>query len=515
MATGKVVVVGAGIAGCAAASEAARLGLQVILVDEHPQSLEAMKLDAPFFYGARLADELGDQKVMSARVLQANASLAECAKVGVSTLTGTCVWGSFRPGENNTNLVSPQLGLADSEHSWLIDYDHLVLATGSRDLVLSFPGCELPGVLGANGMAALLGRYRALSGSRLVILGSGNLALRTAGLALEHGVQVVAIVEVGSMVRGSATVAASLRTKGVPFLLNHTVEQVRGESEVRAIRLVKTDAACQPVPGTGQDLPCDTVCMAFGAVPNVELAAVSGCRIEFNGALGGWAPVLADGTRTSLPAIHVIGDAGGIDDAMHLDPGIAASQGLQAARAIAGRDVRAVKDGLKEAPPPSTATTLVGAGAWLRSLVGIGGMDVVLCQCEDVTRREFLELSPPKYLRPSGAPTISGTSAAAPAPRNDLDLTKRVTRAGMGHCQGKRCRDQMALLLADATGTGIASISPGTYRMPVRPIPLNVFLATDESEEIRRSWPIWLHPVEEGAPGFASMRSNEVDHEKG
>src|SRR5689334_16057474 len=149
MAGEQLVVVGGGVAGCSAAIEAARLGLRVTLIDEHPQSLQSMSLDAPYFYGARLAAVLDDASVISERVLGANDLLMECLDAGVEILTGTCCWGSFVPGPNNVNLRNTQLGLADGERSWLIDYDHLILAPGSRDLVLSFPGWHLPGVLGA------------------------------------------------------------------------------------------------------------------------------------------------------------------------------------------------------------------------------------------------------------------------------------------------------------------------------------------------------------------------------
>jgi len=50
-------------------------------------------------------------------------------------------------------------------------------------------------VLGANGATALLARYQVLPGRRMIILGSGNLALRTAKLALEKGVEIVGILE--------------------------------------------------------------------------------------------------------------------------------------------------------------------------------------------------------------------------------------------------------------------------------------------------------------------------------
>lgn len=514
MAIEQVVVVGAGVAGCSAALEAAKHGLRVTLIDEHPQSLQMMSLDTPYFYGARLAAVLGDISVTGERVLGANDLLLECLEASVEILTGTCSWGSFRPGPNNTNLKIPQLGVADGERSWLIEYEHLILATGARDLVLSFAGWHLPGVLGANGAAALLARYQALSGGRMVILGSGNLALKTAQLALEKGVEVAAIVEAGPEIRGDAELASTLAGAGVPFILSHTVERALGEREVRAIRVVAIDAEGKPIRGGAQEIACDTICMAFGVVPNVELASVTGCRILFDAARGGWAPEVDGDFRTSLPNIHVVGEAAGISVEMHLDSGIAAEQGRLAARAIAR------SEGLLEEtePAPAAAATsdnvFPAARAWLRSLVEAGGMDVVVCQCEEVTRRELLEVSPPKYLGAGNMKSCGGVTALSPAGRTSQDLLKRLTRAGMGHCQGKRCRDQTMMLLAEATGAEMAKLVPGSYRVPVRPLPLSIMWAGEETEEMRRTWPIWLHPVEEGAPGYASAKAAESDHGK-
>jgi hypothetical protein len=65
------------------------------------------------------------------------------------------------------------------------------------------------------------------------------------------------------------------------------------------------------------------------------------------------------------------------------------------------------------------------------------------------------------------------------------------------------------MLLADATGQELSSMIPGSYRAPVRPLPLSILWAGDETEEMRHTWPIWLHPVDEGAPGYASAKSME------
>lgn len=490
-----VVVIGAGAAGCAAALEAARLGLAVTLIDEHPQSVAALGLDAPYFYGARLPASLS--ATMVERVLAANEPLVACFEAGVEVRTGTCVWGVFGPRENCISLDGFQLALAEGGRSEMLHADHLVFATGARDLVLSFPGWELPGVLGANGAAALAGRYQALGGERVMVLGSGNLGLGLARLLRSEGIEVVAVVEPGPRPRGDANLVADLTGAGVPIFVQHTIERALGETEVRAARLVAVDGKLQPVPNCVREILCDTIVMAYGTVPNVELPALAGCTLSYSATRGGWVPAVEGGTCTSLPFIHVAGDLVGTGEVTHRDTAVAVRQGQDAVRAIAtacGLVASAVP-----ALNPELAADTGAAADWLRSLLAVGGLDVTLCQCEEVTRRELVGVQPPRYLG-SGSAATGGIDGLGSRARTSQDLLKRLTRVGMGHCQGKRCRDHGALLIAGATGCPLEEVRPGSYRAPVRPLPLATLWPHDESEEMRKRWPIWLHPLDERAP---------------
>ncbi|WP_245643715.1 FAD-dependent oxidoreductase [Paraburkholderia oxyphila] len=493
-----LLVVGGGPAGCAAALEGATLGLRVTLIDEHPQDISAMSLDAPYFYGSRLPSVLSDQALVADRVLGSNEPLMECLEAGVDVLTGTCAWGNFQPGANNTHLKVNQVGAADVERSWMVDYDYLILAPGSRDLVLSFPGWELPGVLAANGATALLERYDTLGGSELVILGSGNLALRTAKLALDKGLTVKAIVEVGPTVVGDSSLADELTSAGVQVHLSTTVVRVNGQTGVKAIELVKVDHTLRPRPGTEYVVTCDTVCMAFGVVPNIELASVTGCKMKFEPKLGGWLPETTAQMQTTSASVFVVGDGAGVTEATLLDAAVACEQGRTAARHIASIEgLHDQVDGGLSLTPDASAYP---PNQWLESFVAAQGLDVVVCQCEEVSRRELVQVSPPGYLHAKDRCPAGGLEGLGEVGRSSQDLLKRLTRAGMGHCQGKRCRDQTLLLLANATKTNLADISPGSYRVPVRPIPLKVMWADDETEETRRNWPTWLHPLKEETP---------------
>jgi D-hydroxyproline dehydrogenase subunit alpha len=496
----QVVVVGAGVAGASAAIEAAKLGLGVTLVDEHPLALSTMAMDTPYFFGSRLLPTLGDRGLMLERILETDERLVEAEEAGAEVLLGTCVWGSFRPEENSRHLERACVGLADGERSWMLEYKHLILAPGARDLVLTFPGWELAGVLGARGAITLMTRYRALAGRRLVVLGSGDLGLETARLALERGLEVAGIVDVSPEVRGQPELWGYLAARGVQFFGAHTVEAAQGQKEVDAIRLVRVDAS-GPVAGSQRTLACDTVCLAFGVVPNVELAYLSGCRLRYLAGLGGWIPERDGQMRTSVEGIYVVGDGGGVHDGMVTAPRHAGDQGRMAAIAVAeARGVltpdraRALKQELSAVGDGARGTDF-GHAMWLRSLVAAGGMDVVVCQCEEVTRQELVDVRPPRYLGGSEArgwqtklPAIVEAGAAHP------DLLKRLTRAGMGHCQGRRCREQVAMLLADATGVDVSAVPLASYRPPVRPVPMRILSDEDEPGAVREKWASWFSP---------------------
>src|SRR5262249_54109778 len=159
---------------------------------------------------------------------------------------------------------------------------------------------ELPGVLGARGAIALMTRYQALAGRRMVILGSGALGLETARLALERGIEVAGIVDVSPTVRGPAELWRPLAARRGPCPPCRPVEAVEGEKDVRAARLVGVDPQSHRAGGPSQTVACDTVCLALGQVPSVELAYLSGCRVSYAPGLGGWVPERDRDMQTSV-----------------------------------------------------------------------------------------------------------------------------------------------------------------------------------------------------------------------
>ena len=238
----QLVVVGAGISGTAAAIEAAKAGVRVTLIDENPVPASLVGLNIPHFYGQRFTDALHNQSEMMQTTASANEDLAEAEAAGVDVQLGTCVWGAFRKSENSRILDGPQIGLSDYERSWMTKYERLIIATGARDLSIGFRGWELTGTMGANAAYSLLNRYKALCARRIVVLGSGDLGLTTAVMAMDAGVEIAAVVDVSPSVQGDVALAAALKDRGVDLYTSHTVSEAKGsDGEIQSVALVEID----------------------------------------------------------------------------------------------------------------------------------------------------------------------------------------------------------------------------------------------------------------------------------
>ena len=478
-----VVVVGAGPAGIAAALAASGAGARITLIDEHPIDSSMMGLDIPYLFGQRMTPTVRDQGLMLQRAVAANPGIARAQEAGVDVQPGVYVWGSFRDRQNSRHVSKPVLGLGNDRETWMLEYDRLVLATGARDLSLSFPGRDLVGVVGAQGMCALIEKYQAFSGTRVAILGSGDLALTAAALALDHGIEVSAIVEPGPELRSPGALADNLKARGIPFYVSHSVVEARGQREVESLVLSS--------PSGTREIPCDTVCLAIGLVPSVELPYLTGCDLRFDARLGGYIPAFDSNMQTSIEGVFVAGDVCGIPD-VNGAANLAERQGARAGGSAAG-----ITDAYAEALTQEAQSGSIPAvqywQSWRSSLSNREASEVTVCLCEEVSRADLLDVSPPRYLGwPSRRMGNRGlTTLFEEAPVN-LDRLKRLTRAGMGYCQGRRCREEIALISAQAAGADPSGVPIATFRTPARPLPLRSMWDADETEETRADWPKWF-----------------------
>ena len=480
----QLLVIGAGRTGLAAATEAARLGVSVVLIDENPVPAALMGMDVPLFYGQRMNAAVQDHGRMVEQLISADPETREAVEAafdaGVDVRLGIAAWGAFTNGDALAALPASVAGLTDGTRSWLCAFDALILATGARDLVLGFEGAGEPGVMGVRALHSLLARYDAFAGQRLVVLGSGARAIEIATAALDRGLEVAALVDI---LPQPLAATDALAARGVRIMTGTTI--LRAETDVTGVRA----AIVAPVddPSLAERIPCDTICLAIGEVPMIELASVAGCRIAFAGERGGHVAVTNADGATSRPGIFCAGDCAGLDTA-----DICAAQGLAAAQAAA-----AFLHGEPAAAPvlrPATPDDLTPYRlAWMRALAATGDAAAPVCLCEEVSRAELLGVRPPRYL---GAGAERNTTHDCHAMLQDgpidPDQLKRLTRAGMGPCQGRRCREQIAMLVSLASEQPLVAIPLASYRAPVRPLPLSALADTAETAAMRDGWDVWF-----------------------
>ena len=432
-----VVVVGAGPSGIAAAVEAAKTGASVLLVDENPVSGSLMGNDTPLYYGGRMTAATQNAERMVEAIFMSMPALEAAMDAGAELLLGTTAWGVYRNGPGVASLPEQVIGLADAQRSWLVGFEKIVLATGARDLAMAFPGWNQPGVMGAAALQMLLTRYDAFAGRRIVLLGSHDLALETALLAQERGFEVAGLIEVRDTPQGSAELVAKVDAASISIHCGLTITEAKGG----------IDGVESATLSSGEVIACDTICVAIGLIPSIELVdAMHGGRV-LNAMRGGYIPA---GEAT----VSAVGDCAGLTDT--------------------GFDHIAYRMD------------------WMRALSAACTDDTIICQCEEVTRADLIGVQPPSYLpRPAPMCARSLDTLLHDGPANP-DQIKRLTRAGMGVCQGRRCRDQVAMMLAIEAGQPFGSIPLATHRAPVRPLPLKILAEWDEPAEMDAAWDVWF-----------------------
>jgi choline dehydrogenase-like flavoprotein len=114
----QLLVVGAGPVGCAAAIEAARLGLKVALVDEHPLDPTLMGLEVPFHFGGRMTGAVRNRNAMTEAIVANDPALGRAFEAGVDVRLGVAVWSLVTPRPGAAWVGRCAAGLSDGAESW-------------------------------------------------------------------------------------------------------------------------------------------------------------------------------------------------------------------------------------------------------------------------------------------------------------------------------------------------------------------------------------------------------------
>lgn len=483
-----LLVVGAGKAGLRAAIEAASAGIQTVLVDENPVSHETMGEEVPRQFGQAMSGATRNRNAMIEAFVASEPLFEAAFEAGVDIRLGTACWGLYARGAALRHLPGLVAGLADATSASLVAPRRVIVATGRRDMGLGFPGWHLPGVMGASAARLLVERHAgALDAKRVVVLGSDTEALLTALALAGQGVTVAAIIEQAERPVAAPDLIKAAEQAGIAIRCRNVIREALGRERVEGAMIGTLDTEGIPT-GAETRLDCDGIVLAVGAVPMIDLLQAAGTACRFDPDRGGHVPVVDALGRTSLPDVFAIGDCAGIWPEKSRDPTIAEAEARRVVDAMTGRALTALTS-----TPRAETDISAYRKAWLRASVIHARAEFPLCQCEEVTARDLLELRPPRYVGWEGQmPESHSLAALLAAGPPDPDQLKRMTRAGMGPCQGRRCREQIAALLALEADADLAAVPLASYRAPVRPLPLALAGMIGEAPLQAEHWDSWF-----------------------
>jgi NADPH-dependent 2,4-dienoyl-CoA reductase/sulfur reductase-like enzyme len=456
----ELAVVGAGSAGLAAAAEAAGMGLAVTLAD-------AFDLPGGQYY-KQIPPALGERSVPDNH---ASHLLDAVEDDTVRLLAGTSVWGIFPeacPEQKRRNGGYLLCLYGPSGTPRRLKAQAVILAPGAYDRPVPFPGWTLPGVMTAGAALTLVKHQHLLPGRRILLSGTGPLQLVLARHLLEAGAELAGVLDANPFPwRGWRHAAAVwgqwarlregwdswqvMQKAGVDIRWGHFVWRAEGEGCVE--RAVIGPVEGSPASAPGETVAVDTICLGHGFTPAVQLSRLAGCEHHYQSVQRAYVPLRDEWLQTTLTGLFVAGDGAGIGgkDVARLEGRLAA---LGAARTL-GRGLPSDQvDALRRELERQRrfAAMLDDLFPLSSHLADLLTDDTLLCRCKEITvgevRRAIAE----------GATTVSAV--------------RMLTRAGMGHCQGRMCGTSVAELLARELGQPVQAVGQATPRPPVVPIPL-------------------------------------------
>ncbi|WP_312815874.1 FAD-dependent oxidoreductase [Sedimentibacter sp.] len=296
-----VVIVGAGPAGLAASIEAAGAGARVLLIDENNKPGGQLFKQIHKFFGSR------EHKAGTRGINIGTELLDDTEKLNIEVMLNTEVCG-LTPDKKIWIIENKEI-------SREITADKIIIATGAYENSVQFDGWELPGVMGAGAAQTMINLNRVLPGHKVLMLGSGNVGVIVSYQLMQAGAEVAAIVEAAPALGGYGVHTAKVARAGVPFYTSHTIKRAYGNNRVERVEIVQLDSNWKEIEGTEKIFDVDTICLAVGLTPMVELIWLAGCKFTFIGSMGGYVPVHDRYMRTTVDGIYVAGDVAGIEEA--------------------------------------------------------------------------------------------------------------------------------------------------------------------------------------------------------
>lgn len=446
-----LLIVGGGPAGLAAADTALAHGMEAVLLDEQPGP------GGQIYRNITGVDE-DQRRILGPDYAQGESLLAVLDRDGLDYRPGAVVWEVTA----DRTVYFTQDGMARA-----VTADRIILAPGAMERPMPFPGWTLPGVMTC-GAAQIMLKTGGIVAEGAVLAGSGPLLLLIATQLLAAGARIEAIVETtptrnfiaalpylprafraADYLRKGIAMTAALRRAGIPWYKGARGLQAIGADRVEALRFTAG--------GKPRELPCKTLLLHQGVVPNVQISRSLRLDHDWDAMQRAWRPRLDPWGETGLDGIFVAGDGGGIvgAKASAIQGRLAALRVTDAPAGGAAPLRRALSREL--AIRPFLDRLYRPAPEFLRPADG-----TVVCRCEAVTAGEIRAHVRIGCLGPNQA--------------------KAYSRAGMGPCQGRVCGLLVSEIIADARGVSPGEVGYYRIRSPIKPVTIGE-LATLAEED--------------------------------
>ena len=295
-----VAVIGAGPAGLAAAVAAKKEGAEHVVVIERDGKLGGILQQCihPGFGLTMFHEELTGPEY-------AHRFIEQAKEANVEFLLNSMV---LEVGEHQVTCLQEEKGIVN------VEAKAIILAMGCRERTrpgIRIPGTRPAGVYTAGAAQRLINRQNKLVGRNVVILGSGDIGMIMARRLTLEGAKVLAVVEIMDYLAGLVRNRVQcLDDFNIPLYLSHTVTRVEGNQRVTGVRVAKVDADRKPIPETEWLIPCDTLLLSVGLIPENELS--SAAHIELSPVTRG--PVVNQYMQTSLPSVFACGNVVHVND---------------------------------------------------------------------------------------------------------------------------------------------------------------------------------------------------------
>lgn len=290
-----VVVIGSGPAGLAAAIEAKKTGAEDVLIIERDKELGGILLQCIHNgFGVEILKEDLTGPTYAQRYID------EIEQLGVELLLDAFVL-DLSPSRH-IYAISQWSGFAE------LDARAVVLSMGARERTraqIRLRGTRPAGVYTAGTAQRFTNVEGYLPGKRFVILGSGDIGMIMARRLTFEGAKVERVLEIMPFLTGlTRNYVQCLLDFDIPLQLRHTVKRILGNQRVEAVEAVQVDEKWQPIKGTEEVIPCDTLLLSVGLIPENEVSKKA--SVVLDPVTGG--PFVDEGMQTNVPGIFAAGN---------------------------------------------------------------------------------------------------------------------------------------------------------------------------------------------------------------